>query len=220
MNRPRYSVMKLIATCVIVVYMIPAQGQQAIVHNNSVYVLFRGIPNDISVGLWNIRADSINLEAPHAKLEKYNSNSWYITPDTGYSEQPVMVNSYRRNKLIARDTTIFNLKWSPDAKIYFGSFTGTDDSISKSQAEGVWALYARCENFPLDIQYWVKSFELTVTSNGQLSTFTTDSPKLTLEMNKAIYAATPGTRLTFDKILVKYPDGRIKPAQKVSVVIR
>lgn len=205
---------------VIALYLLCSIGNsQSIIFPIQHNVLIKGIPNYLSVGLKGIAADSIELAAHHSKLEKQDNWNWYITPDTGFKSETVIVKAWKENKLVSVDSTEFRLKWLPDPKIYIANRTGDTDSIQKSLLINA-IVAARGENVDQDVFYQVLSFNMVLEGPYLSLVLHSDSASLTAEMRKQIMTAKPGQRVTFTVIRVKYPDGRIKNVDDVSLVLK
>ena len=67
------------------------------------------------------------------------------------------------------------------------------------------------ENFEFDVRVVVSSYEFAyVQSNGLTKDVKIDGPRFTETVKSVIRQLRPGSRVTFDNIKVKMPDGEIR----------
>lgn len=192
-----------------------AQSVISPLHNN---VLVRGIPNTLTVGLKGIAADSVELRAEKCTFEKLSMWEWRITPDTSLKSASIILEAWSRNKMIVIDTMYFRLKWLPDPVIYIENKTGQNDSALASRFATGSGIAARGENIDQDVWFRVQSYRMTLSSDTSKH-FISNDPYIKPEMIAAIKAAPHGTFVTFDKVMVLYPDKRVSIVQGVRVKI-
>lgn len=181
-------------------------------------VLAKGIPNWVKVGLPGIAADSIIVAALHSKVEKIDNWNWYITPDTGFSSETIIVTALKKKKVVSTDSTVFRLKWVADPHAYASGCTGSRDTVLKSLLVGTLGIAVHGWNEDTDFPYVVQSFTMGV--EPYAPAYHANDPYLTDKMRAAIQSAKSGDRVVFYNILVKYPDGRIKYVENISVILK
>lgn len=207
-------------TSIMIVFCSVLNAQTSVVNPLQNNTLIKGIPNHLSVGLKGIEADSIELSANHSTLQKINNWYWTIIPDTGYSSETIIVTAWRKGEAVSIDSTEFRLRWLPDPVIYVGNKTGLQDSITRTNLTTTLGVAARGIGIDQDVHYAVISFNMILEGPYLSLALHSDNAYLTEGMRNAIMTAPVGQRVTFSGINVKYPDGRVKKVEGVSLLLK
>ncbi len=181
-------------------------------------VLIKGIHNYVQIGLPGIEADSIMITAHHSKIRKENNWLWTVKPDTSYTEETIIVTAWRKNKLVLKDSTSFKLKWCPDPVAFIGNHTGTNDTTTKELLVASLALTTRALNFEMDAAYEVVHFAMVI--NDGPAVYLNNSLFLSELQKSVILKTKSGDLVHFYGILVKYPDGRFKTVNGITLTIK
>lgn len=192
---------------------------QSVVSAQQNNVLMRGIPNELSIGLKGVAADSVSLRAEKCSFEKLSMWYWRVTPDTSLTSVSIIVEAWAQNKPVVIDTMYFRLKWLPDPHVYAGNSTGQNDSATRSELQSVVGISARGHNVDQDAWYRVQSYRMTL-SDDTSKHYVSGTPYMQPEMRVAIKNAKQGTVVTFDEVMVLYPDKRVRKVEGVRVKMR
>ncbi|HTF02724.1 MAG TPA: GldM family protein [Bacteroidia bacterium] len=190
-----------------------------VVHSIENSTLYKGCPNRLSIGLKGIAADSIEVSAVNATVEKQNIWSWTVVPDTAYQRLTVIVKAWNKRKLVSVDSMIFRLVWLPDPVIYIANKTGHNDSIQRSVLAEALGFSARGMGIDQDAPYQVISFGMRL-DDGSAQFHLAEGAFLTADMKEVILAVKPGTRAFFEHVIVRYPDGRVKTLDGVTLLLK
>jgi len=181
--------------------------------------LMKGFPNRLSIGLKDLNADSIEVSAANATVKKESMWHWTVTPDTSYQRLTVVVKAWHKRKLVSVDSTIFRLVWLPDPVIYIANKTGHNDSIQRSVLAEALGFSARGTGIDQDAPYQVISFGMRL-DDGSAQFHLAEGAFLTADMKEVILAVKPGTRAFFESVMVRYPDGRVKRVDGVTLLLK
>lgn len=181
-------------------------------------VLIKGIRNHVQIGLPGVAADSILISAHHSKIRKENNWLWTVKPDTSYTEETIIVTAWYKNKLVLKDSTSFKLKWCPDPVALIGNHTGVNDTTTKESLVASMGLVSYAMNFEMDVAYEVVHFAMVV--NDGPAVYLNNTQFLSELQKSVILKTKPGDLVHFYGIMVKYPDGRIKTVNNITLTIR
>jgi hypothetical protein len=192
---------------------------QSVISTAKHNVLISGIPNELSIGLKGVQADSVELRCEKCSFEKLDMWYWRVTPDTSLRVARIILRAWSNTKLVVIDTLSFRVKWLPDPVIYVANKTGQNDSVLRPMLLSADGVFARGENIDEDVWFRVQSYRMTL-SNDTNTHYIENSGHINPEMKIAVANAPPGTIVTFDNVMVLYPDTQIRMVRGVRFKIK
>lgn len=92
--------------------------------------------------------------------------------------------------------------------------------ISRGQLKAASFLKAEMENFDFDLKVKVVSFDMSMSLKGDLRTVSSKSQMLSGEMKTLLTKATKGTKIYFENIKAKMPDGTVRKLGSISFKVK
>lgn len=211
--------MRILLVAILVLFIAPdLTAQHSVVAPTLGSVLIKGIHNYIQVGLPGIAADSILITAHHSRIRKENNWLWTVKPDTSYTEETIIVSAWCKNKLVLKDSSVFKLKWCPDPIALIANHKDVKDTTTKEMLVASMGLVTYALNFEMDVAYEVVHFAMVINDGPAVYL---NNTQLLSELQKSVILKTkPGDLVHFSGIMVKYPDGRIKTVNDITLTIK
>jgi len=113
----------------------------------------------------------------------------------------------------------FRVKRVPDPVAYVAGKKG-DDIISKGELMGIQGVLAKLENFDFDLKFDVISFDMSMNLKGSFVTETSQSNRLSPNMASLLKSAGAGTKVYFENIRAKGPDGTVRKIPGVNLKVK
>jgi gliding motility-associated protein GldM len=181
-------------------------------------VFYVGVPNPIQVS-----APGVSLE----DIKVVGAGGLSISPlNVGKGEYKVTAKTPTKSAFVTvqkKDGTTlgkseFRVKTLPTPA---ASLLGMKEGmISKGQLKAASFLKAEMENFDFDLQVKVVSFDMSMSLKGDLRTVESKSQMLTTEMQTLLGRATKGTKIYFENVKAKMPDGSVRSLGSISFKVK
>jgi hypothetical protein len=113
----------------------------------------------------------------------------------------------------------FRVKRVPDPVATVAGKKG-DDVVSKAEVMGIQGVLAKLENFDFDLKFEVISFDLSMNLKGSFVTESSQSNRLSPNMQSLIKSAGTGTKIYFENVKVKGPDGTVRKIPGVNLKVK
>lgn len=113
----------------------------------------------------------------------------------------------------------FRVKRVPDPVAYVGGIKG-DGTMSKAEAANIRGVFARMENFDLDVRFNIVSFVLSMNINGVYIEKRASGPGVTGDMSGMLLSVRSGSKILFEQITVSGPDGTLRKIPGVIIKVR
>jgi gliding motility-associated protein GldM len=174
-------------------------------------VFYIGVDNPVDISAAGVARDQINASITNGSIVKKGSE--WIVRVTKPGKATVNVSAklevdgeMTTKRMGAMD---FRVKRIPTPIAEVAGKTG--GAIGKGQLGAQLGIIAKMENFEFDVRVVVSSYEFSyVQSNGLTKDIKVDGPSFTETIKGVIRQLKPGSRVTFDNIKVKMPDGEIR----------
>ena len=176
----------------------------AVVSPDKMNVFYIGVPNPVSVSAPGIPKENLRVSMTGGSIS--GSNGKYTVSVSSGSAAKVNVSAEINRKVQNIGSSDFRVKRIPDPKAKFAGKTGGNMSsvIIKSQN----AIFAILDNFDFDAKFRVTRFNLVIARpRADAVILQTNGNTLSSQMQAAMNAVTPGTRVIFDNIVAIGPDG-------------
>ncbi|MEJ7778296.1 MAG: gliding motility protein GldM [Daejeonella sp.] len=191
-------------------YTTPIQKYQvsrpsAVVSPDKMNVFYVGVPNPVSVSAPGIPKENLVVSMSGGNISGSNGK-YTVNVSSPGTTATVNVSANINGKTQNVGSTNFRVKRIPDPIARFaGKNSGTLSSVViKSQN----AIFAILDNFDFDAKFRVTKFSLVIAKpRSDVVAITSNGNSFSSQMQAAIAAVTPGTRVIFDDIVAVGPDG-------------
>jgi gliding motility-associated protein GldM len=173
-------------------------------------VLYIGWNNRIKVSASGYKPESIRLSGRGCSVKGPDSKGYYIANVTnGRAKEAKLIVSATddngKNVELANET--FRVFPLPKPTAYFAGKAG--GNLKKANAVSYSKLKASLGDSPLDVPYTVVSFTMFTTKGGAPIELNSKSDKLTPQMKAALKKIPKNGSLTFTRVKVKGPSGKV-----------
>ncbi|MEK9619325.1 MAG: GldM family protein [Flavobacteriales bacterium] len=173
-------------------------------------VLYIGWNNRIKVSASGYKPESIRLSGRGCSVKGPDSKGYYIaTVTNGRAKEAKLIVSATddngKNVELANET--FRVFPLPKPTAYFAGKAG--GNLKKANAVSYSKLKASLGDSPLDVPYSVVSFTMFTTKGGAPIELNSKSDKLTPQMKAALKKIPKNGSLTFTRVKVKGPSGKV-----------
>ncbi len=170
-------------------------------------VFYVGVPNPMAVSAPGVALDDIQVAASGLTITNGPKKGEYVvnakTPNPKGVE--VVVSKKGGGRL---GGMVFRVKTLPDPVAEVMQQRG--GLIASAKLKVVSNVIAKMDNFDFDLKVTVVSFDLTMNLKGDLRTLSSTSEALTNDMKSLLSAANKGTKVYFENIKAKMPDGSVR----------
>jgi len=174
-------------------------------------VFYIGVDNPVDISAAGVGKDQLQASISNGSISK-SRDGWVVrVKKPGNAKVSVAANievdgEMTRKTMGAMD---FRVKRIPTPIAEVAGKTG--GAIGKGQLGAQLGIIAKMENFEFDVKVIVSSYEFSyVQSNGLTRDIKVDGPRFNNTIKGIIRQMKPGSRVTFDNIKVKMPDGEIR----------
>lgn len=191
-------------------YTTPIQKYQvsrpsAVVSPDKMNVFYVGVPNPVSVSAPGIPKENLAVSMSGGSISGSNGKYTVNVSSPGTTAR-VNVSANINGKTQNVGSTDFRVKRIPDPIAKFAGKTG--GSMSSVVIKSQNALFAILENFDFDAKFKVTRFSLVIAKpRSDVVALQANGNSFSAQMQAAIAAITPGTRVIFDDIVAVGPDG-------------
>ena len=191
-------------------YTTPIQKYQvsrpsAVVSPDKMNVFYVGVPNPVSVSAPGILKENLAVSMSGGSISGSNGKYTVNVSSPGTTAR-VNVSANINGKTQNVGSTDFRVKRIPDPIAKFAGKTG--GSVSSVVIKSQNALFAILENFDFDAKFRVTRFSLVIAKpRSDVVALQANGNSFSAQMQAAIAAITPGTRVIFDDIVAVGPDG-------------
>lgn len=170
-------------------------------------VFYVGVPNPMSVSAPGVALDGIQVAASGLSISPSAKKGEYIV--TAKVPNPKGVEVVVSKKGGGRlGGMVFRVKTLPDPVAEV--MQQRSGLIASAKLKVVSTVIAKMDNFDFDLKVTVVSFDLTMNLKGDLRTLSSTSEGLTNDMKSLLSAANKGTKVYFENIKAKMPDGSVR----------
>jgi len=174
-------------------------------------VFYIGVDNPVDISAAGVGKDQLNASITNGSISK-SREGWVVrvrqpgNATVSVSAKVEVDGEMTTKRMGAMD---FRVKRIPTPIAEIAGKTG--GAIGKGQLAAQLGIIAKMENFEFDVRVVVSSYEFSyVQSNGLTRDIKVDGPRFNSTIKGIINQMKPGSRVTFDNIKVKMPDGEIR----------
>ena len=191
-------------------YTTPVQKYQvarpsAVVSPDKMNVFYVGVPNPVSVSAPGIPKESLVVTISGGSISGSNGKYTVNVSSPGTTAK-VNVAANIGGRVQTIGSSDFRVKRIPDPKAKFSGKTG--GSLSSVIIKSQNSIFAILEQFDFDAKFNVTRFSLVIARpRADVVVLQTTGNTFSAQMQAAVAAVTPGTRVIFDDIVAVGPDG-------------
>jgi hypothetical protein len=111
----------------------------------------------------------------------------------------------------------FRLKSVPDPVAKFAGKTSVDNTVKKSELTAALGVIAELKDFVFDLNYPIRSFDITVVMGGDVKTLSSTSNRLTSEQKELLREVRRNQVVIVENIKATAPDGTIRKLGSINL---
>ena len=179
-------------------------------------VLYRGIDNPIAISVPGIPQEALKPTISTGTLAKQSDGTYVAKVKTG-STATVSVSAEVNGQTKQMGSFDFRLKSVPDPVAKFAGKTSVDNTVKKSQLTASLGVIAELKDFVFDLNYPIRSFDITVVMGGDVKTLSSTSNKLTSQQKELLREVRRNQVVIVENIKATAPDGTIRKLGSINL---
>jgi gliding motility-associated protein GldM len=179
-------------------------------------VLYRGIDNPVAVSVPGISQDALRPTISTGSLIRQSDGTYIARGMTG-NKAVVNVTAEIDGKSKAMGSFEFRVKSVPDPVAKFAGKTSSDNSAKKSDLTAALGVIAELKDFEFDLNYPIKSFDLTVIMGGDVKTLSSNSNRLTEDQRSLLNQVRRNQTVIIENIKASAPDGSTRSLGSINL---
>ncbi|MCH2213811.1 MAG: hypothetical protein MK086_01440 [Flavobacteriales bacterium] len=179
-------------------------------------VLYRGIDNPIAISVPGIPQEALKPTISTGTLAKQSDGTYVAKVKTG-SMATVSVSAEVNGQTKQMGSFDFRLKSVPDPVAKFAGKTSVDNTVKKSQLTASLGVIAELKDFVFDLNYPIRSFDITVVMGGDVKTLSSTSNKLTSQQKELLREVRRNQVVIVENIKATAPDGTIRKLGSINL---
>jgi gliding motility-associated protein GldM len=172
-------------------------------------VLYRGIDNPVSISVPGVPQQSLTASLSNGTLVKQPDGSYIARVSSG-SEAVVSVTAEINGVKRQMGTFPFRLKSVPDPVAKFAGKYPTDNTVKPSDLTAALGVFAELKDFVFDLNYPIKSFDITLVRGADVKTLSSSSNKVTEEQKEMLRQVRRNDVISIENIRATAPDNTIR----------
>jgi gliding motility-associated protein GldM len=180
-------------------------------------VFYIGVDNPVDITVAGVAPENVVPSISGGTIS--GSRGKYIVRVSSGTEATVNVGAKFGTSSKPMGSFKFRVKRVPDPVAYVAGKKG-DDVISKAELMGVQGVLAKLENFDFDLKFDVISFNIAMNLKGSFVEEQSQSNRLTPNMANLLKSAGTGTKVYFESVKVKGPDGTVRKIPGVNLKVK
>lgn len=187
-----------------------------IVSATKMNVLYLGIENPVEIMVAGVAADRMNVTITNGTITKKGNYSYTVVPQSvGIVTLNVSVES--GGKMIVAGKQEFRVKKVTDPVPTIAGIKGGE--ISKGVMLAQKGIVVLIENFDYDVSFVVAEYTISVNRNGFVESLKVNGGDFTQPVKDLIEKCPAGTKILFEEIKAKGPDGVLRHLGAISFKI-
>jgi gliding motility-associated protein GldM len=180
-------------------------------------VFYIGVDNPVTITAAGVAPENLTISMAGGTFS--GSKGKGIVRVTGGSEASINVGAKFGTSSKQMGTFKFRVKRVPDPVAYVAGKKG-DDIVSKGEVMSIQGVLAKLENFDFDLKFDVISFDMSMNLKGSFVTESSQTNRLTPNMASLLKNAGTGTKIYFENIRAKGPDGTVRKIPGVNLKVK
>lgn len=192
----------------------------AAVSPDKMNVFYIGVDNPVTITAAGVAPENLSVNISGGGGSISGSRGKYVVKVSTPGECNVSVSAkYGTTSKPMGAPFKFRVKRVPDPVAYVGAIKG-DGIMTKAEVAGIRGVFAKMENFDFDLSFTVVSFVMSMNVNGVYVDYKASGPSVTADMSKLLGSAKTGTKVFFEQINVKGPDGSVRKIPGVNIKVK
>lgn len=179
-------------------------------------VLYRGIDNPVAISVPGVSQDALSASISTGSLSKQPDGTYIARVKSG-TEATVSVSAEIQGERKNMGTFTFRLKSVPDPVAKFAGKTAVDNTVQKNQLTAALGVIAELKDFVFDLNYPIRSFDLTVVMGGDVKTLSSNSNRLTPQQKELLQQVRRNQVVIVENIKATAPDGTIRKLGSINL---
>lgn len=180
-------------------------------------VFYIGVDNPVTITAAGVAPENLSISMAGGSF--IGSKGKGVVKVTGGTEATINVGAKFGNASKSMGSFKFRVKRVPDPVAYVAGKKG-DDIITKGELMSVQGVLAKLENFDFDLKFDVISFDMSMNLKGSFVTESSQSNRLSTNMAGLLKSAGTGTKIYFENIRAKGPDGTVRKIPGVNLKVK
>lgn len=177
-------------------------------------VFYLGVDNPVDISAPGVAKDQITASISNGSISK-SAEGWVVKPGkvgTANVSVTAEVDGKRQNM----GSMEFRVKKIPTP---IAEVSGKNSgAVPKNKLAATAGIIANMENFEFDVRVVVSSYDFVyVQANGLSKTINVTGPRFDDQVKNVLRAIAPGSRVTFENIKVRMPDGELRTLSPVVI---
>jgi gliding motility-associated protein GldM len=177
----------------------------ATVSADKMNVFYIGVDNPVTISVPGVPNDKVRPSISAGTLTPKGAGKYIVKVSTGYTETTVNVAAQIGSKTQSMGATKFRVKRVPDPVAYIGGVKS--GAINKNVIAASKMIVAKLDNFDFELTFIVTSFTFLMNIKGDIIPTACSGNMLPAAVLSKLSSAAPGTRVYFEDIKAKGPDG-------------
>jgi len=179
-------------------------------------IIYRGIPNPISVVVENMKCGSFFITTDNGKIT--GDSCSYLIKVKRLGKSTIYINKIVETDTVVLGTAVFAVKDIPKPSIYVDGLN--NGKITKENLLAQGSFKARLDNFDLCITYHIMSYSVVfLKKNNTFNLVDVKTSVFSEELINEFKALRKNDKLIITDIKVREPSGRIMQLQPVDITI-
>ncbi|NTW33002.1 MAG: gliding motility protein GldM [Bacteroidetes bacterium] len=189
----------------------------ATVSADKMNVFYIGVDNPVTISVPGVANEKVKPSMTSGTLTPKGGGKYIVKVGTGYTETTVNVFADFAGRTTSMGASKFRVKRVPDPVAYIGGVkSGT---VNKNVIAASKMIVAKLENFDFDLTFMVTSFTFLVNIKGDIIPTACSGNMLSAAVLQKIKVAPSGTRIYFEDIKAKGPDGTTRTLSPINLKI-
>lgn len=187
----------------------------ATVSADKMNVFYIGVANPVSISVPGVPSTSVKPSISAGTLKSVGNGKYEVWVTTGTTKATINVAAQMGNKVSQMGKAEFRVKRIPDPTPMIANSKG--GMVGKSLLASASGIIPFMEGFDFDLNFVVTGYTFTMNIKGDLLEKNVVGNKLTPEIQKMIQSAAKGTKVYFENIKAKGPDGSTRALSSISI---
>jgi gliding motility-associated protein GldM len=180
-------------------------------------VFYIGVDNPVTITAAGVAPENLSISMSGGTFS--GSRGKGVVRVSSGTEATINVGAKFGNTNKSMGAFKFRVKRVPDPVAYVAGKKG-DDIITKGELLSVQGVLAKLENFDFDLKFDVISFDMSMNLKGSFVTESSQSNRLSNNMASLLKNAGTGTKVYFENIRAKGPDGTVRKIPGVNLKVK
>jgi gliding motility-associated protein GldM len=190
----------------------------ATVSADKMNVFYIGVDNPVTISVPGVPNDKVRPSITAGTLTSSGGGKYIVKVATGYAETTINVAADIGGKTTSMGTSKFRVKRIPDPVAYIGGVKS--GLINKNVIAASKMIVAKLDNFDFDLTFIVTSYTFLINVKGDIIPTTCSGNMLTTDVSNKISKAPTGSRVYFEDIKAKGPDGSTRSLSPVNLKLQ